>query len=394
MGSQYHLDVPRTPPRHSANVEPSSSTRSPPRSTGTEGYLTSSSPYPPISQARRQPPSTPPRQLSSNYRPRTPSTLARAINTTLPSSPPTGHSADFSSPSRHHSRYNGESVELTPLRQSRLVHSNESPFHDRNSVVQEEEDPFEYHSPPGRFRATFDYPFTESEQRQRGGEMEELTFGEELQTNQARPVSEYRRSLYSPQTPISISTLQDHPDLMAAPIDDPVGGGGGDPTERPRRLPDPVRPRFRGLFALSTKRDNLINLLPGIIFAIGGSLIQPYMSLIIGEAFAVFSAYPADIDIATTEMDIRLSIGVKQTSLKLAIAGLVAMLVNYIKGALWIRHGERVVSRLRQKVFDGVQAKNMEWFDLGMGINGDEEDEDGNKIEAVGAGGLMAKFTK
>lgn len=223
--------------------------------------------------------------------------------------------------------------------------------------------------------------------------MEELTFGEELHVNQARPVSEYRRSLYSSQTPIPISTLQDHPDLMATPTDDPVRDKG-ETTDRPRRLPDPVRPRFRGLFSLSTKRDNLVNLLPGIIFAIAGSLIQPYMSLIIGEAFDVFSAYPADIDLATTEMDIKLSMGVKQTSLKLAIAGLVAMLINYVKGALWIRHGERVVSRLRQTVFDGVQAKNMEWFDLGMGTNGDEEDEEGNKIEAVGAGGLMAKFTK
>lgn len=216
--------------------------------------------------------------------------------------------------------------------------------------------------------------------------MEELTFGGEL--HEVRPVSEYRRSMYSPQPPIPISTLQDHPDLMTPPIEPPVS------TERPRRHPDPVKPKFRGLFSLSTKQDNLINLLPAIIFAIGGSLIQPYMSLIVGEAFAVFSAYPAEIAGATDDMDHMLSAGVKKTSLKLAIAGLVAMLVNYIKGALWIRHGERVVSRLRETVFDGVQAKNMEWFDLGMGINGDEEDEDGNKIEAVGAGGLMAKFTK
>lgn len=363
MSSRDYLDVPRTPPRQS-NVE--ASTRSPPRSTG------STTPYPP------QPPSTPPRQLSSNYRPRTPSTLARAINTTLPSTPPTGHSTDFTRtpPSRYPSRYTGESVELTPLRQSRLVHSNESPFHDRHSIVPEE-DPFEYHSPP-----LYNYPFTPS----RGDEMEELRFGEEL--HEVRPVSEYRRSLYNPQTPIPISTLQDHPDLMTPPVDDPI------PTQRPRRLPDPVRPRFRGLFSLSTKRDNLVNLLPAILFAIAGSLIQPYMSMIIGEAFAVFSAYPADINLANNEMDFMLSVGVKQTSLKLTIAGIVAMLLNYIKGAMWIRHGERVVSRLRQTVFDGVQMKSMEWFDLGMGINGDEEDEDGNKIEAVGAGGLMAKFTK
>jgi ATP-binding cassette subfamily B (MDR/TAP) protein 1 len=70
------------------------------------------------------------------------------------------------------------------------------------------------------------------------------------------------------------------------------------------------------------------------------------------------------------------------------------MAINYVKGALWIRFGEGVVARLREAVFIGVQGKEMEWYDLGMGINPDDVDEDGNKIEAIGAGGLMAKFTK
>jgi ATP-binding cassette subfamily B (MDR/TAP) protein 1 len=70
------------------------------------------------------------------------------------------------------------------------------------------------------------------------------------------------------------------------------------------------------------------------------------------------------------------------------------MLLNYLKGALWIRHGEGVVARLREAVFVGVQGKSMEWFDLGMGINPDEKDDEGRNLEAIGAGGLMAKFTK
>ena len=116
--------------------------------------------------------------------------------------------------------------------------------------------------------------------------------------------------------------------------------------------------------------------------------------MVVGEAFAVFAAYPTDLALATPEHGMALTYGVIQTSIKLTVAGAVAIVLNYITGALWIRHGEGVVSRLREAVFDGVQEKDMEWFDLGMGLNGDEVDEEGNKIESIGAGGLMAKFTK
>lgn len=365
MSSGNHLTVPVTPPRNDRTDGPS---RSP--SYSIAGPLHARAP------SRLVTPSTPPRQLSSHFQPHTPSTLARAINTTVPTTPPT----DFSA------RYR-ESVELTPLRQSHLQQSHDSPFHDRHSVVIDE-DPFEYHSPPGRLKTMSNYPFTHT--RGASDDMEELSFGEELKygedLHEVRPISEARRSLYSPQPPIPFSTLQDHPDLL--PPSDPPS------TQRPRRLPDPIRPTFRGLFALSRKRDIIVDLLPAIGFAVAAALVQPYMSMIIGEAFAVFSAYPADISQATDETDFMLSLGVKQSSIKLTVAGVVAILLNYIKGALWIRHGEGVVSRLRETVFDGVQAKDVEWFDLGMGVNGEEEDEDGKKIESIGAGGLMAKFTK
>lgn len=355
MSYGNHLTVPKTPPRNGSS---SSLGNDSPR-IGTPSRLVT--------------PATPPRQLSSHFRPHTPSTLARAINTSIPATPPT----DFTS------RYR-ESVELTPIRRSRLVESHDSPFHDRHSVIIDE-DPFEYHSPPGRLKTMSNYPFTQPRDQ-----MEELSFGEELKygedLHEVRPISEARRSLYSPQPPIPISTLQDHPDLM--PPSEPPS------TLRPRRLPEPIKPRFRGLFALSRRRDFIIDLIPALGFATAAALIQPYMSMIIGEAFAVFSAYPSDIAMATDQTDFMLSAGVKLTSVKLTIAGVVAIALNYIKGALWIRHGEGVVSRLRETVFEGVQAKDMEWFDLGMGVNGDEEDEDGKKIESIGAGGLMAKFTK
>lgn len=114
------------------------------------------------------------------------------------------------------------------------------------------------------------------------------------------------------------------------------------------------------------------------------------MSIIIGDAFAVFSAYPLDNSLATSEQKQALISGINTTCIKLAIAGGIAALLNYMSQALWQRHGEALTARLREAVYLGVQGKKMEWFDMGMGMS-ETEGEDG---ETVGVGGLMAKFTR
>jgi ATP-binding cassette subfamily B (MDR/TAP) protein 1 len=364
---------PRTPPRQKppANVP---STPPQPIYTSTPSNYTYTTRENARYPSNTLSPTTPPRQISSNLKSRTPTTLARAINTSLPSTPPT-----------QHTEYLGEAVELTPLRRSLLRNqSQHSPFHDRHSVAEAiDEDPFEYHSPSGnKLKTMSEYQFSGTSPR-----FHQEEFGGEL--HEVRPVSEARRSLYSPQPPIPISTMHDHPDLFPSLMIDPTP-----PTARPPRITEPIKPRFRDLLVLSQKSDIIFNLLPAVLLAIAGSLVQPYMSVIIGEAFAVFSDYPTQLGQATAEQNAKLSAGVIKSSIKLTIAGLVAMLLNYLKGALWIRHGEGVVARLREAVFVGVQRKSMEWFDLGMGINPDEKDEEGRNLEAIGAGGLMAKFTK
>jgi ATP-binding cassette subfamily B (MDR/TAP) protein 1 len=369
-----NISSPRTPPRQKspANVP---STPPQPIYTSTPSNYT----YTPRENARYPSntlsPTTPPRQISSNIKTRVPSTLARAINTSLPSTPPT-----------QRTEYLAEEVELTPLRRSLLRNqSQHSPFHDRHSVAEAiDEDPFEYHSPSGnKLKTMSKYQFSSTSPK-----VHQEEFGGEL--HEVRPVSEARRSLYSPQPPIPMSTMQDHPDLFPSIMADPTPP----PTSRPPRVTEPIKPRFKDLLILSQKRDIFFDLLPAIVLAIAGSLVQPYMSVIIGEAFAVFSNYPTQLSEATPEMNMALSAGVIKSSVKLTVAGLIAMLLNYVKGALWIRHGEGVVARLREAVFVGVQGKKMEWFDLGMGINPDEKDEEGKNVEAIGAGGLMAKFTK
>ena len=118
------------------------------------------------------------------------------------------------------------------------------------------------------------------------------------------------------------------------------------------------------------------------------ALVQPYMSLVVGEAFNAFVQYPLD-NLATEVQRQSLKNGIQETTEKLAITGAAAVVLNYAKGALWARHGEHLTTRLRHAVYISVQGKSMEWFDLGMGMKSEAKDS-----ESIGAGGLMAKFTR
>ena len=118
------------------------------------------------------------------------------------------------------------------------------------------------------------------------------------------------------------------------------------------------------------------------------SLVQPYMSLVVGDAFNAFVQYPLD-NIATDVQRQALKSSIQSTTEKLAITGAAAVVLNYAKGALWARHGENLTNRLRQAVYTSVRSKPMEWFDLGMGMKTEAKDS-----ESIGAGGLMAKFTR
>ncbi|EIW69536.1 hypothetical protein TREMEDRAFT_39110 [Tremella mesenterica DSM 1558] len=199
-----------------------------------------------------------------------------------------------------------------------------------------------------------------------------------------RPISEARRSLYppSPRPVIKASILEQHPDMI--PPDTPSGASKSSPST-------PVRATFVTLFSLTDHRDWIINFFPGLIIACAAGLVPPYMSLVVGEAFAVFEAYPLDLS-GTSAQRAALLHGVSNTSIKLTVAGIVGVITNYLRTVIWVRHGETHVGRLRRAVYDGVQRKGMEWFDLGMGTN--ETAETAANGETIGAGGMMSKFTK
>ena len=313
------------------------------------------------------------------------SPYTRAVNTALPLSPPTHHSTNSTPPSSFPSRFRND-VELAYLTPRRTT---DSPFDDRHSVdledtvvEPEEEDPFglDYHQGGSRRQKTMPgYQFASRSRPGRDAKGQAMTFEAQLE---GRPISQARRSLYPTLPPIPISTIEEHPDLELSPP----------PTPRSRTPVAPIKPTFRGLLALSNSKDCLLHLLPGIVLSILASLVQPYMSIVIGNAFTAFASYPSDTLVATPADRAALIGGVRHTTIQLAALGGGAVALNYIKQVIWLQHGEGVVSKLREVVYEGVQRKGMDWFDTGMGMR--EDDVDGRKGESVGAGGLMAKFTR
>ncbi|WWD10364.1 hypothetical protein V865_008499 [Kwoniella europaea PYCC6329] len=408
--------------------------------TGTVRNLTTPSPP-------RYIPSTPPQQIRTQLTSPA-SALTRAVNTALPlspsstvyySSPPSAFPSHFELPNQDHTH--NQDYELTPITPRRVppsISERESPFHDRHSIQQYTQnhgdkaqdmdiddednvevinddgyDPFGYSEvrvSGGKQRTMPGYQFASLSPRGLNEKGEKLSFGPMLDdlNEKDRPISEYRRSLYPSATPIPPSTYENHPDLLpfnsqedSGPTDKSLFSPTSSTSSKLPKLPiDPVRPTFRGLFALSTPREYLLFLIPAIIFSILSALIAPYMSLVIGDAFAIFAAYPFFTELATDSDKSILKDGVRDTSLKLTIAGILGVIFNYFKGTFWVWYGESVAAKLRELVYEGVQNKSMEWFDLGMGMrdqdhtNGEGTSNGDEKKEAVGVGGLMSKFTR
>ncbi|WVQ71433.1 hypothetical protein IAR50_000970 [Cryptococcus sp. DSM 104548] len=348
-------------------------------------------PYPPVrSLVTPTSPRLPSTPKSSREYPQSPaspsSTLRRAAGTALPLSPSSGvyySSPPSTYPNIHNTLRNSDEVELVALTPRQLPPSvetqDESPFHDRHTVLTEREDPFEFES--GKQRTMPGYNFASLSPPGTDERGQHMSFSP-LLDQVSRTPTDWRRSLY-PAEPQPIPTY-DYPGLPfpSSPA-----------SSRLSLLPEAVRPRFRRLFTFTTWRDYLFVFFPGVALSIVAALIQPYMSVVIGDAFEIFAAFPMVLS-AVTEADRQtLKAGVRDTCIKLTVAGVLALVLNYCKGIMWTIYGETVANRLREKVFKGVQDKSMKWYDLGMGMR-EEEQGEGKENDAVGAGGLMTKFNR
>lgn len=141
------------------------------------------------------------------------------------------------------------------------------------------------------------------------------------------------------------------------------------------------KPSISLLFSLFTRFDLFALVLPAVIAALAAAAIPPFMSLVIGDAYDVFSKYQSTVA-PTSEDNAQLLKGIGLAALEFAAMGVGALFLSAVMSALWMWVGEKNVMYLRRNVYDSVAGREMEWYDR----NTDE------KEGAVGAGGLMSQF--
>lgn len=152
----------------------------------------------------------------------------------------------------------------------------------------------------------------------------------------------------------------------------------------------PPKPSILLLFSLLPRRRSILLLIPAIISSVVAGGIAPFMTRVIGQAFDAFSNFPLTPDPPeTAKMALLRSVG--SAALQLIALAFGALAMGTIMSALWICVGENNVQALRQHVYETVANRNLEWFDRNMAV--DVEDGTGDN-GAVGAGGLMAKFSR
>ncbi|KAF9483294.1 P-loop containing nucleoside triphosphate hydrolase protein [Pholiota conissans] len=152
---------------------------------------------------------------------------------------------------------------------------------------------------------------------------------------------------------------------------------------------DGPSPSIRLLFSLLSRRHVLLLLLPAAITSLIAGGIAPFMTLVVGQAFDVFAKFP--LTSPTPADKSALLEGVGRTALMLVGLAVGSFVLGSTTSALWIWVGEINVLAVRKRVYEDVTGKEMAWFDLKMGAGAGSE---GESEEGVGAGGLMAKFSR
>ncbi|GAA5960635.1 hypothetical protein JCM3765_005883 [Sporobolomyces pararoseus] len=158
-----------------------------------------------------------------------------------------------------------------------------------------------------------------------------------------------------------------------------------------------LKPSLSLLFSLTTRSTFLTLVIPAIALSIGGGLIPPYMTQVLGDTLQHFTDY--SIQTANPEIDRSILSAARSTlvnkvrleAVKFAALGAGVLLVSTANQTLWVIHGERVAKALRLKFYNGLHGKGLDWFDKGMG---GQKGEGENESSGDSAAGLMGRFTK
>lgn len=123
-------------------------------------------------------------------------------------------------------------------------------------------------------------------------------------------------------------------------------------------------PSWRALFNFTTKA-HLFPLLAALVSSVASGIVIPTLAILLGKLFDQFTKYGGEkIDGHT------LVHKVSVYGLYLAALGSGAILLNASYFGLWLVYGELQAKNVRDKLFEGLLEKDMEWFDMrNAGVN-------------------------
>lgn len=148
-----------------------------------------------------------------------------------------------------------------------------------------------------------------------------------------------------------------------------------------------ITPSIRLLFSFISRRHLLILLLPAIFASIIAGGVAPFMTFVVGQAFDAFANFPITPNPPQAAKDALLR-DVGLAALQLIGLGVGALALGSLTSCLWIWIGETNAMALRKAIYVAVSQKDLTWFDM-------HTTTDGSSAESsVGAGGLMAKFSR
>jgi ATP-binding cassette, subfamily B (MDR/TAP), member 1 len=118
------------------------------------------------------------------------------------------------------------------------------------------------------------------------------------------------------------------------------------------------RPGWRSLFNFTT-RIHLVPLALAIIFSVASGIIIPVLAILLGKLFGLFTEFGAD-KISGSELVKKVSI----YGIALVGLGSASGLLNAGYFMVWLIFGELQAKSVRDRLFDGMLEKDMEWYDM------------------------------
>lgn len=133
---------------------------------------------------------------------------------------------------------------------------------------------------------------------------------------------------------------------------------GKETTDKQHEYQSNNRTTWRSLF-LFMERRHLFILIPGLSLTAVSGAAKPVSTIFLGRIFDELAAFGR---VPNHEDD--LLSNVSKWCLALTILGAGATVVNSCFFILWLRYGETQARCARQKLFAGMLAKEMEWYDM------------------------------